>query len=139
MLNTKTPKRTSYMLSATLILISVFTVSAIGLVYGAEEAEEPEIVFSEFQFVVIGIGGFAGLVTAYNGYVKNKRQQGEKFVFDRTKFLDRLFMAVIWSIPLAIAESANIVVLDLFGAWLIFGTALGMAELTMEIRARRGT
>lgn len=124
-------------------LMTVIAVSAIGLTYGQEaevieETQEPEIVFSEFQFAILGIGAFAGLVTAYNGYVKNKRQQGDKFVFDITKFLDRLFMAVLWSIPLAIAESANIVVLDLFGAWLVFGTALGMAELTMEVRARRG-
>ena len=116
------------------LLISVMAVSAIGLAQGEEH--EPQIAFSEFQLTIIGIGAIAGLVTAYNGYAKNKREQGDAFKFDRSKFLDRVFMAVLGSIPLAIAESANVVVLDLFGAWIVFAAALGTSQLIMEVRAR---
>lgn len=124
-------------------LMTVIVISAIGLTYGqeaevVEETQEPEIVFSEFQFAVIGISVFAGLVTAYNGYAKNKREQGDKFSFDWSKFLDRVFMAVLGSIPLAVMESANVIKLDLFGAWIIFAAALGTSQLIMEVRARRG-
>ncbi len=115
-------------------IFAVLATSGIGLAFAEEH--EPEIAFSEFQLVVLGIGALAGFVTAYNGYVKNKREQGDAFKFDRTAFLDRVFMAVLASIPLAVAESANVVKLDLFGAWIIFAAALGSAQLIMEIRAR---
>lgn len=121
------------------ILVSTILVTGIGFAFGDEhdQPNEPEIIFSEFQFVVIGIGVIAGFVTAYNGYAKNKREQGKDFIFDRSKFLDRVFMAILGSIPLAIAESANVIKLDLFGAWIIFAAALGTSQLIMEIRNRR--
>ncbi len=115
-------------------IFAILTTSGIGLAFAEEH--EPEIVFSEFQFIVIGIGVIAGFVTAYNGYAKNKREQGKEFEFDRSKFLDRVFMAVLGSIPLAIAESANVIKLDLFGAWIIFAAALGTSQLIMEVRNR---
>ena len=117
-----------------IVVLAVAATSVIGMANAQEE--EPEIAFSEFQFVIFGIGALAGLVTAYNGYAKNKREQGKEFIFDRQKFLDRVFMAILSSIPLAIAESANIVKLDLFGAWIIFASALGTTQLIMELRAR---
>ncbi len=116
-------------------IFALLATTGIGLAYAEEH--EPEIAFSEFQLVVIGIGALAGFVTAYNGYVKKKRSEGEGFKFDRTRFLDRVFMAVLGSIPLAVAESANIITLDLFGAWIIFAAALGTSELIMEIRGRK--
>ena len=118
---------------ATVLIMCILIVSGIGF---ASAQEEPEIAFSEFQFTVIVIGAFGGLVTAYNGYVKNKNQKGKDFVFDRSAFLDRVFMAILGSIPLAIAESANVVKLDLYGAWIIFAASIGTAELIMEIRNR---
>jgi len=119
------------------IVVGILAILASsGLTHAFAEEHEPEIVFSEFQLVVIGIGALAGFVTAYNGYVKNKRAKGADFKFDRTAFLDRVFMAVLASIPLAVAESANVVKLDLFGAWIIFAAALGTAELIMEVRGR---
>jgi len=119
-------------------IIAILATSGIGLANAQNNTqnEEPEIAFSEFQIWVFGIGALAGLVTAYNGYSKRKRQLKEKFVFDRRAFLDRVFMAILASVPLAIAESANIVKLDLFGAWIIFAAALGTTQLIMEIRNR---
>jgi len=119
---------------AIIAVIALLTVSGIGI---ANAQSEPDIAFSDFQILVIGIGTIGGFVTAYNGYVKNKKEQGEAFKFDRSAFLDRIFMAVLGSVPLAIAESANIVRLDLFGAWIIFTASIGTAELVMEIRNRK--
>lgn len=113
-------------------------ISSIGVAYGQEQ-QDPEIAFSEFQLVIFGIGALAGLVTAYNGYASKKRKEGKSFVFDPRAFLDRIFIATLASIPLAIAESANIVKLDLFGAWIIFAAALGTTQLIMEVRARNKT
>lgn len=107
-------------------------VSGTGLAFGQEE---PEIAFSEFQLAIIGIGVIAGFVTAYNGFRKSKNGTNPE-KFDITKFLDRVFMAVLGSIPLAVAESANVVKLDLFGAWIVFAASLGTSELIMEIRNR---
>lgn len=118
---------------AVMALIAIM-VTSMGLAYG--ESHEPEIAFSDFQIWVFGIGALAGLVTAYNGYARNKQQQGETFKFDARKFLDRVFMAILASIPLAIAESANVIKLDLFGAWIIFAAALGTSQLIMEVRGR---
>ncbi|GKS67365.1 hypothetical protein YTPLAS73_09120 [Nitrosarchaeum sp.] len=77
-------------------------VSGTGLAFGQEE---PEIAFSEFQVAIIGIGVLAGFVTAYNVYRKSQNGTNPE-KFNITKFLDRVFMAVIGSIPLAVAESA---------------------------------
>lgn len=115
-------------------IFAILAVSGIGIAFAEEH--EPEIAFSEFQLAVIGIGAFAGFVTAYNGYVKKKRSEGDSFKFDRTAFLDRVFMAILASIPLAVAEAANVVKLDLFGAWIIFAASLGTAQLIMEVRSR---
>ena len=120
--------------------IAIFAVVAImvtgtGLAFGQETPEEPEIVFNEFQIAIIGIGIAAGFVTAYNGWRKSQNGDNpEKFVL--TKFLDRVFIAALGSIPLAIAESVNVLKLDLFGAWIVFAAALGTTELIMEIRNR---
>ncbi len=113
--------------------IIALTVSTTGL--ASAQTEEPEIAFSEFQLAIIGIGVLAGFVTAYNGYRRSQNGESPE-PFNITKFLDRVFMAVIGSIPLAIAESANIIRLDLFGAWIVFAAALGTSELIMEIRTR---
>ncbi len=119
-------------------ILAILVTSGIGIANAQNDTanEEPEIAFSEFQIWVFGIGALAGFVTAYNGYARKKRQEGDKFVFDRRAFLDRVFMAILASIPLAVAESANIVKLDLFGAWIIFAAALGTTQLIMEIRTR---
>lgn len=125
-------------MNRSMIVVGIFAIlitSGIGLAFAEEH--EPEIAFSEFQLVVIGIGALAGFVTAYNGYTKKKKAAEKDFVFDRTAFLDRVFMAVLGAIPLAVAESANIIKLDLFGAWIIFTAALGTSQLIMEIRSRR--
>jgi len=119
--------------SLAILAIVAVSVSGIGLAHA--QTEEPEIAFSEFQLVIIGIGVLAGLVTAYNGYRKSQNGDNPE-PFNITKFLDRVFMAVLGSIPLAIAESANIIKLDLFGAWIVFAAALGTAQLIMEIRTR---
>lgn len=121
-------------------LLAIILTTSIGYVHAQNEDpvpnDEPEIAFSEFQIIVIGIGALAGLVTAYNGYSKNKTELGDAFKFDRKAFLDRVLMAVLGSIPLAVMESANIVKLDIFGAWIIFISSLGTAQLILEIRTR---
>ena len=116
------------------LLLVVISVSSIGIAHGQEL--EPEIIFSEFQIMIIGIGVLAGLVTAYNGYASKKKKQGDAFKFDPRSFLDRVFIAVLSSVPLALAESANMLTLDLFGAWIIFSASLGTTQLVMEVRKR---
>lgn len=120
---------------AVFALVAVM-VTGTGLIFGQEEEPpQPEIEFNEFQVAIIGIGAGAGFVTAYNGFRKSQNGENpEKFVL--TKFLDRVLMAVLGSIPLAIAESANMLKLDLFGAWIVFAAALGTAQLVMEVRTR---
>lgn len=115
-------------------VIAITALTSAGTAY-AQETPEIEIEFSPTQLLIVVIGVFAGLVTAYNGYRKAKIDKPDE-KFDIGKFLDRVIIAIIASVPIAIGEAAGLVTLDLFGAILIFLAALGSAELVMEIRTR---
>jgi len=105
--------------------------------------EEPpldvDIEFTSAEGIVIGLGALAGITTAYLRMRKSRSDalaKGEAWTFDGTRFIDRVIMAVIASIPLAIGSAANIIVLNAFTMVMIYLAALGSSELILEIRSK---
>jgi len=130
--------RVLYALITALVLVSA--VGYLGIAYAQNETEvvvtEPDIEIGGNEIAIVIIGALGGLTSAYLGFRKN-HTKGE--TFDVTKFFDRVIMAVITSIGLAVASAANILVLDLFTMYLIFVASLGTSELVMEIRHRNAS
>ena len=126
--------RVLYALITALILVSA--IGYLGIAYAQEEevvVTVPDIEIGGNAIAIVIIGALGGLTSAYLGFRKN-HTKGD--TFDVTKFLDRVLMAVITSIGLAIASAANILTLDLFTMYLVFVASLGTSELVMEIRHR---
>jgi len=126
--------RVLYALITALILVSA--IGYLGIAYAQEEevvVTVPDIEIGGNEIAIVIIGALGGLTSAYLGFRKN-HTKGD--TFDVTKFLDRVLMAVITSIGLAIASAANILTLDLFTMYLVFVASLGTSELVMEIRHR---
>lgn len=123
------------------IMLSVLMALAVIPAYAqnaslqAETVDVPvEITNAEILIVLLGV--FGGLTTAYNGYRKNKVEQGDQFKWDSGKFFDRVIMGVLTSVPLAIGAAADVITLNIFTIVLIYLASLGGSELIMEIRAR---
>jgi len=109
---------------------------------GNETADIPldvDIEFTAAEGVVIGLGALAGITTAYLRMRKARSDaiaKGEPWSFDATRFIDRVIMAVIASVPLAIVSAADIIVLNAFTMVIIFMASLGSSELILELRAK---
>jgi len=118
-----------------LILIA-FTMG-VTQAFAQEEAETEEIPIQigTDQVVIVVVGIFGGLTTAYLGSRKAKSQD-PNYQFDIHKFLDRVLMALISSVPLAFAAATDIIVLDIPTMFMVYLAAIGTAELTMELRNR---
>jgi len=130
--------RVLYALVIALVLVSA--VGYLGIAYAQNETAvvvtEPNIEIGGNEIAIVIIGALGGLTSAYLGFRKN-HTKGD--TFDVTKFFDRVIMAVITSIGLAIASAANLLVLDLFTMYLIFVASLGTSELVMELRHRNAS
>ncbi len=101
--------------------------------------EDVPIEFSSAEALIIGIGALAGLTTAYLRMRKARSdaiEKGEEWKFDATRFIDRIIMAVIASVPLAIGAAANVIILNPFTIVMIFLASLGSAELILELREK---
>jgi len=100
------------------------------------------IEFSTGEILIIVVGAFAGLTTAYLRMRKSRSDaiaKGEEWKFDATRFIDRIVMAVIASVPLAIGAAANVIVLNPFTIIMIYLAALGSSELILELREKNSS
>lgn len=86
--------------------------------------------FDESQGIILVIGAFGGITTAYLGWKKS--ETGESF--NGSKFIRPVAVAVLVSIPLAITAAAGIVELNLVTMFMIFMTSLGTATLSKQIK-----
>lgn len=123
-----------------LLLVVLIVGIAIGLtsfggVFGQEEASDIPIAFTAQEVIIVAVGALGGLTTAYLGYRKAKNDD-PKIVFDTTRFLDRIIMAVIPAVGFAIASSANLLEISAFSLYMVFTASLGTSELIMELRHR---
>ena len=97
--------------------------------------EDVPITIGSSEALILLVGALGGLTTAYLGYRKAHSQTPD-VKFSVTKFLDRVIVAVIVSIGLAIAAATNLLELNLFSLFLVFTSSLGTSELVMQIRNR---
>ena len=97
--------------------------------------EDVPITIGTSEALILLVGALGGLTTAYLGYRKAHSQTPD-VKFSVTKFLDRVIVAVIVSIGLAIAAATNLLELNLFSLFLVFTSSLGTSELVMQIRNR---
>lgn len=126
------------------IVIALVIVSAIGyygIAYAQNETQvvvtDPDIAISGNEVVIVLVGALGGLTSAYLGY--RKKHSETKAPFEFTKFFDRVIMAVITSVGLAIGSAVGLVELNLFTLFMIFVASLGTSELIMEIRNRNAS
>lgn len=118
----------------TAILASILLVTVGSLAYAQEEAEhEPEeeagLTYEE-QVAIVGVGVLAGLVTAYQGFSKS----GKPFVF--RLFLDRVIVAIISSLGIAIASVVVEEPVTLFTLVLVFLASAGAATFALKGRVK---
>jgi len=123
-----------------LLIVTMLTVT--GMAFAQEEVQvdpvDIEFQFTAAEIAIVLIGVFAGLTTAYLGYRKKQREKPDT-KFSITTFLDRVIIAVIASVPLAIGSATDLVTLNMFTLVLIYLAALGTSELTLQLSAIRGT
>jgi len=118
------------------IILTVGTQSAFAQEGNQTQAlEEVPITIGTSEALILVVGALGGLTTAYLGYRKAHSQTPD-VKFSTTKFLDRVIVAVIVSIGLAIAAASNLLELSLFSLFLVFTSSLGTSELVMQIRNR---
>ncbi len=109
---------------------------------GTDIPLDVEIEFTDAEGVVIGLGALAGVTTAYlrmRAARAKAIEAGQEWNFDATRFIDRVLMAVIASIPLALGSASNIIVLNAFTMVMIYLAALGSSELILELRNKNTT
>ena len=108
--------------------------------YGQEELPIGEldnvpIEFSAQEALILGVGVLGGLTVAYLGY-REAKAKDPKITFSGTRFFDRIILATLVSIPLAIGAAADLVSINLFSLWMVYGTSLGTAEVIMRLRGK---
>jgi len=120
-----------------IVLISIsFTTVAFAQENNTDTTVDIAFEFTAAESAIVLLGVLGGLTTAYNGYRKNKIKQGDSFKWDSGKFIDRVIMGVIVSVPLAIGAATDLVTLNIFTIVMIYLASLGGSELIMELRAR---
>jgi len=130
--------RVLYVLITALVLVSA--IGYLGISYAQEEevvVTEPDIAITGNEIVIVIVGALGGLTSAYLGYRKNHTDT--KAIFDFTKFFDRVILAIITSVGLAIGSATGLVELNLFTLYMVFVASLGTSELIMEMRNRNGS
>jgi len=126
------------------MIAKILLIVLIGMISGTAFAQNDTQVlpadvpfeFSASEAAIVLLGVLGGLTTAYNGYRRNKIKQGDAFKWDSGKFLDRVIMGVLVSVPLAIGAAADVIVLNIFTIVMIYLASLGGTQLIMELRKR---
>ena len=123
-------------------LYAILLVAVIAIPTALAYAQEPDlpsgdipISFDAAHGILIIIGVLGGLTTAYLGSRKAKANNAN-YSFDIHRFLDRVIIAVITSIGLAITAATGFVELNIVTIFLIFTSTVGTAELALQARAK---
>jgi len=126
------------------ILVVMAGISYAGLeAYGQEvvptlptnNIDEIPIEFSAQEAIIIGTGFLGGLTIAYLGY-REAKEKNPKLTFENTRFFDRVLLAVLVSVPLAIGSAQDLIAINFFTLWMVYGTSLGTAEVIMRLRKK---
>ena len=89
--------------------------------------------FSWSQLIVIGLGIAGGLTVAFLGKAKAEKEEAN-FEFDARKYARPILIAVLTSIPLAIAAAVGFVELNLVTMFLIYTASLGTAAVSKMVK-----
>ena len=105
-----------------LLLGTIVATLALGLnsVFAQEEAQDEFVLDANQSIIVVLVGAFAGLLTAYQGYRTTKEN------WDTLKFFDGVIMAILGSVPLAIGSAITQTQLGVFEYVMIFFASLGI-------------
>jgi len=129
--------RAVYTLSIVLLVCAGIMWSGLEA-YGQEDTpiEEIPLEISTSEVLIVGVGALGGLTIAYLGY-REARAKDPKITFQGTRFIDRVILATLVSVPLAIGAASDLVVINLFTLWMVYGTSLGTAEVIMRLRQKQ--
>ena len=125
------------------MVLMVAAIAATPLAFAQENETDTTldipIEFTAAEGIVILLGLAAGLTTAYLRMRAARAKaiaDGKEWKFDATRFIDRVVMAVLASIPLALGAAADIVTLNAFTMIMIYLASLGSSELILELREK---
>ena len=119
-----------------LLIVALAATFTTQSVLAQEDTSKP-IEFATSDAVIIGLGVAGGLTVAFLGKSEaSKKASAAKvaFEFNAAKFARPVIVAVLTSIPIAIAASMEFEVLTLFNMFLVYGATLGMAELSGRVK-----
>jgi len=120
------------------VLLSILAIMPMAFAEEHEETEEIPVSITTDQIVIVAVGIFGGLTTAYLGYRKARRKD-PNLRFEITRFGDRVIISIIASLGIAVGSAADIVELTLFTMFLLYTSTIGTAELVLQLNALRGT
>ena len=120
-------KRISIVLLFALIAIST---AVLPSAYAQGETISIPINFDTSQGIVLAIGAFGGITTAYLGWRKSPDVES----FDGRKFLRPVAIAILIAIPLAITAASGFVELNLVTMFMIYMASIGTAVLSKQLR-----
>jgi len=110
-------------------LALVLLALAVPFAYAQEEVSEIPITVGAVESVIIGIGVAGGVTSAYLGMskAKNEATDANPYVFNKEKFINRVVLAVLTSVGLAITASVGMLELNLVTMYMVFMASLGTA------------
>lgn len=117
----------------TLIGLALIGSGLTSTVFAQEAVADIPIEISGSELLIVVVGALGGLTVAYLGY-REARSKDPKITFSGTRFADRVILATLVSIPLAIGAASDLVAINLFTLWMVYGTSLGTAEVIMRLR-----
>jgi len=125
------------LLALVLMVLPLIPIFLVTEVVAQETIPDPElpIEFSAAHAVVVLLGVFGGLTTAYLGYRKARKAKPDE-KFNITKFGDRVIIAVLASIGLAIGAAVAVTELNIVTMYMIFMASIGTSEFVLQIRSR---
>ena len=118
-------------------LLAIVGTDITGLAYAQETPTLPDEIpvnFRTSDAVIIGLGVLGGLTVAFLG--KSEASKETNFKFDGRKFARPVVIAVLTSIPLAIAAAMQFTELNLVTMFLIYAATMGIAEVSGRIKRR---
>lgn len=118
------------------VVMLIVVAGLIPVAYAQTEVPEMDINVSVAQAVVIGIGIAGGITSAYLGMAKAKNAATKEnpYVFNQEKFINRVVLATLTSIGLAITAAAGFLELTLVTMYLIFMASLGTASTISALK-----
>lgn len=118
---------------AVMLFVVIAAIPIIAIAQEEIPSGDIPINFSPAHGLIILVGALGGVTSAYLGSRKAKKEDKD-YKFDIHNFLNRVILACITSIGLAITAAAGLLELNAVTLFLIFAASIGTAHLVKAAR-----